>query len=157
MGRYSYKGGLECLVEYAKGEGFKTVKLDHDKTSYVNWKRESLNDPSVIRIEGKYSAEVKVYLFLHELGHHELRKDWDSFRVEFPVLSKADEMLLFKRERKLRSGLVYDISCMEEEFRAWEEGYKLGKLLGIKINEKKWFELRSRCLLSYMKFYSNRY
>ena len=122
MGRYNYSKALDILAQYAKDEGFKTVKFNHDKTSYINWTRDSLNVPSVIKIEGKYSDEIKVYLMLHELGHHELRKDWDDFRVKFPILAKADEGLFYNRDRRLRKGLVYDVSCMEEEFRAWEEG-----------------------------------
>jgi len=156
MGRYNYSKALDILVQHAKGEGFKTVKLNHDKTSYINWKKDSLNIPSVIRIEGKYSDEIKLYLMLHELGHHELRKDWDLFKVEFPVLAKADEELFYNSNRKLRRGLVYDVCCMDEEFRAWEEGYNLAKRLSLRINAEEWFSLRSRCLMSYMKHYSNR-
>ena len=156
MGRYNYSKALDILAQYAKDEGFKTVKFNHDKTSYVNWAKDSLNVPSVIRIEGKHSDEIKVYLMLHELGHHELRKKWTIFKLEFPILAKADEELFYHRNRKLRKGLVYDVCCMEEEFRAWEEGYKLAEVLSIKINQDEWFSLRSRCLMSYMKFYSRR-
>lgn len=156
MGRYNYSKALEILAQYAKDEGFKTVKFNHDKTSYINWTRDSLNVPSVIRIEGKHSDEIKVYLMLHELGHHELRKYWLWFKREFPVLAKADEEFFYHRNRKLRKGLVYDVACMEEEFRAWEEGYKLAEVLSIKINQDEWFSLRSKCLMSYMKFYSGR-
>jgi len=156
MRPYNYSKALEKLAQYAKDEGFKTIKFNHDKTSYINWKKDSLNVPSVIKIEGKYSDEMKLYLMLHELGHHELRKDWDVFKVEFPVLALADEELFYNRNKKLRKGLVYDVCCMEEEFRAWEEGYKLAGRLKLRLNEEEWFKLRSSCLMSYMKHYSNR-
>jgi hypothetical protein len=45
---------------------------------------------------------------------------------------------------------------MEEEFRAWEEGYKLAGRLKLKIDEGEWFRLKSGCLMSYMKYYSKR-
>lgn len=156
MKPYNYTKALDKLAQYAKDEGFKTIKFNHDKTSYINWTRDSLNKPSVIRIEGKYSDEVKVYLMLHELGHHELRKDWDSFKKEFPILAKADEDLFYDKVKKLRRGLVYDVCCMEEEFRAWEEGLRLANELGIRIGEDEWYELRSVCLMSYMKHYSRK-
>jgi hypothetical protein len=156
MGKNYYTKALEKLAQYAKDEGFKTVKFNHDKTSYVNWTRDSLNTPSVIKIEGCHSDETKVYLMLHELGHHELRKYWEWFKAEMPVLAKADEEFHFNKNKKFRKGLVYDTACMEEEFRAWDEGYKLAGLLEIKLNEDEWFKLKSKCLMSYMKHYSNR-
>jgi hypothetical protein len=154
MARYSYKKALGILTEWAYKEGYTDISFDHNDVSYIDWVKKSLNTPKVIKIEGKYSIEIKVYLLLHELGHHQLRKDWVKFRMMLPISANAEQVHFFMKDSRLKKGLIYDVSCMEEEFKAWEEGFKLGVTLGIKINEKKWHEFKSKCLMSYMRHFS---
>ena len=156
MARYSYKKALTILTEWAYKEGYTDISFDHNDVSYIDWANKSLNTPSVIRIEGKYPIEIKVYLLLHELGHHQLRKDWDKFTKVLPILANAEHASLYKKDRNLKRVLAYDVSCLEEEFKAWEEGYKLGMLLGIKINDKKWHDFRSKCLMAYIRYYGKK-
>jgi len=156
MGRYNYTNALFMLTDWAYSEGYKSVSFDHNDVSYIDWVRKSLNTPSVIKIEGKYPVEIKVYLLLHELGHHQLRKDWNKFTRVLPVSAKAEEVQFYKKDSSLKRGVVYDVSCMEEEFKAWDEGYKLAMKLGIRINEKKWNEFKAKCLMSYMRHYSTK-
>jgi hypothetical protein len=154
--RYGYKNGLVILSEWAKKEGFKEVLFDHNDTSLIKWVKDSLNEPLTIKIEGKYSYEEQTYILLHELGHHQLRKRWDKFNKLLPVLAFAEELHHYNKIVKYKRGLSYNISCLEEEFKAWEEGYKLGIKLGIKINDIKWNKLKSKCLISYIRYYGNK-
>ena len=144
------------LTDWAYSEGYKSVTFDHNNVSYITWVKKSLNTPKNIKIEGKYPIEIKVYLLLHELGHHQLRKNWEKFTRILPISAKAEHVHFYKKDRRLMKGLVYDVSCMEEEFKAWEEGYKLAMKLGIKINDKKWNEFKSKCLMSYMRYYASK-
>ena len=146
----NYKKSMSLLVEYAKNQGFESINLNFDGISTIFWY--SVNIPNIIRIEGKHSIETKVYLLLHELGHHELRKDWVGFEKENPIIAEAEMEVGFK----LRRRIGYYVSCLEEEYKAWSRGYELGKSLGININDKKWFELKNKCIMGYIRFFGKR-
>jgi hypothetical protein len=156
MGRYNYTRALDKLTHWAYGEGYERITLDHNDTSYIDWRLKTLNTPSEIKIQGKYPIEIKVYIMLHELGHHILRKDWKMFEKVLPVSAHAERVHFFKKDSKYKRRVKYSVSCMEEEFKAWDEGYKLAGVLGVRINESKWHELKSRCLMSYMRYYSTK-
>ena len=69
-------------------------------------------------------------------------------------MAYAEHIHLLKKNGKYKRRVTYNVSCMEEEFKAWDEGLKLAEKLGIKVNVVKWNELRSKCLISYMRYYS---
>lgn len=154
--RYSYTKALNTITDWAIKEGYEDISFDHDDISYIDWQSDSLNSPNIIRIQGKNPIEIKVYLLLHELGHHQLRKNWDKFKKMLPVTAYAEHVHFIKNEGKYKRRVTYNVSCMEEEFKAWEEGYKLGEKLGVKINLDKWNALKSKCLISYMRYYATK-
>lgn len=154
--RFSYKRALGQLTEYAMGEGYAKVTTTHEGgETYIEWEDNTLNEPKSIYIEGKYTLEIKTYLMLHELGHHELRKDWDKFKVKMPTIAYAQHMDLKKNERKYKRRNSYMVACLEEEFLAWDEGLRLGLRLGIKVNMVRWIEFKSGCLKRYIDYYGN--
>lgn len=155
MGRYNYTQALLGLTEWAYGQGFKEVIFDHAGVSEMTFDhRVGEYESKKIKIEGKYTKELQVYLLLHELGHHQLRKSWVKFEKELPIMAYAEHIHLLKKNGKYKRRVTYNVSCMEEEFKAWDEGLKLAEKLGIKVNVVKWNELRSKCLISYMRYYS---
>jgi hypothetical protein len=153
--RFSYKKALERLSAWARKEGYAKISLEHDDTSYIDWEHDSnsINVPKEIKIEKGHTYEIKTYLMLHELGHHQLRKDWDKFNNVLPMVAYAEVKHYKKKDTKYLRRVSYSVSCMEEEFKAWEEGYKLGIKLGIKIDPKKWTAFKTKCLMSYMRYY----
>jgi hypothetical protein len=153
--RYSYKKAIEQLSDYANREGYASIELDYNGVSMIKWDKKSLNEPKSIYIEGKYTLEMKTYLMLHELGHHELRKDWDKFKKKFPVMAHAEHVHLKTKATKYKRRDTYVVSSLEEEFKAWDEGLKLGEKLGIKINMQKWIVFKSKCLKSYINYFAN--
>ena len=146
---YSFKKSLSILTDYAEGQGF-TVNLDYHDISTVKWR--GLNEPRKILIEGNNTLESKVYLFLHELGHNELRKDWAVYERVMPVAAYADVIKLYKYRRRIE----YYICTIEEEFKAWDAGFVLGQRLGIRINKKHWNDLRNKSLMSYIRYFGNK-
>lgn len=155
--RYSYTKALETVKKWALKEGYEAITFNHHE-SYIDWYRENRqsNIPKVIKIEGKYPIESKVYLLLHELGHHQLRKDWAKFKKTLPIVAFAEHIHIFRNVGKYKRRITYSISCVEEEFKAWEEGYKLAQKLGVKINLKKWNDLKSKCLMTYVRHYGSK-
>lgn len=156
MGRYNYTKALDKLIEWAHGEGIEKITINHDDISYIDWERKSLNFPKLIKIEGKYSKEIKVYLMLHELGHYQLRKDWDKFGELLPISYQAENSKYFDKDKNLMRRTMYIVSSLEEEYMAWDEGYKLAGVMDIRINDKNWNAFKSKCLMAYIRYYANK-
>jgi hypothetical protein len=156
MGRYNYTKALDMLVDWGYCEGIEDIRLDHNDISYIDWERKSLNYPKVIKIEGKYTKEIQVYLMLHELGHYLIRKDWEKFGKVLPISYQAENTKFFENDNRLLRRTSYIVSSLEEEYLAWDEGKKLGKRMGIRINEERWNEFRSGCLMSYIRYYGKK-
>ena len=158
--RYSYKKAIQQLTEYAIREGYNDIELDYNDVSMIKWDKKSLSgiiiyEPKSIYIQGKYTLELKTYLMLHELGHHELRKDWDKFKKKFPAMAHAEHIHLKTKATKYKRRDTYVVSSLEEEFKAWDEGKKLGDKFGIKINMQKWIAFKSKCLKNYINYFAN--
>lgn len=151
--RYSYKRALETITDWAIKEGYGHISFDHDDISFIDWEKDTLNYPKEIKIEGKYPTEIKVYLLLHELGHHQLRKSWDKFEKTLPITAYAELYHQEKKEVKYKRRVTYMVSCIEEEFKAWDEGLKLASKLDIKVNLTKWNAFKAKCLISYIRYY----
>lgn len=152
--RFSYKNALGALTEYAMNEGYSEIDTDHNDVSALYWNVNTLNQPIGIYIEGKHTWEIKTYLMLHELGHHELRKNWRRFEKRFPVTAKAEKVYYETGDKRLKRRRDYIVSCLEEEYAAWDEGLKLGKRFEIKINMEKWIAFKSKCLKAYINYYA---
>ena len=155
MSRYSYKKALDRLKEYAYGEGYMLVTYNNIGVSKIRWSRGTLNEPKSICIEGRYGLEIRTYLMLHELGHHEIRKDWEAFASRFPASANAERVYLEHNDRKYMRRDSYIVASLEEEFMAWEEGLKLGLRLGIEVNMDKFIDFKSRCLKAYINYFAN--
>lgn len=153
MSRYSYKKALDILLEWSVKEGFIDIDLKYTGTSQIDWVKDTLNTPKDIKIE-KSTYEEQTYVFLHELGHHQLRKNWTKFHRELPTMAVAEEYLHYTSDRKLVRRRDYMVSHLEEEYKAWEEGFILGQKLGIKINMLKWTALKSKCLMTYIRHFA---
>jgi len=150
-----YREYLDILKKEAIKEGF-AVRLSVDEVSYISWQEGSLNIPKEIGIEKILDTESKVYFFLHEMGHHNLRKDWNSFTETFPTLSYAEEQDILFRVTKYLRRISYKVSLLNEEYKAWDEGFLLAGKLGIEVNMEKWVKIRDKSLMAYIKYYSNK-
>jgi hypothetical protein len=155
LARYSYKKALGQLNDYAVSEGYANINLNHKGISQISWVNRTLNEPKSIYIEGKYGLEIKTYLMLHELGHHEIRKDWKKFEKKFPAAAHAEQIYLEMNDKKYKRRDTYIVASLEEEFMAWDEGFNLGQRLGININIEKWVDFKSKCLKKYINYFAN--
>jgi hypothetical protein len=146
---HGYKKAIKILTEYANNQGFK-VDLEFNDISIIEW--DDLNFPYKISIDGSLSIEEKVYVFLHELGHNELRKDWVEYKRVMPIVAYAESVNASKYRRRIG----YYVSCLEEEFKAWDKGEELAKNFGIKINKKSWYKLKNKNLMSYIRYFGKK-
>jgi len=143
-----FQKSIKVLIQYAEEQGFKVI-MNYDNTSQVDWIE--LNKPNTIKIEDK-AFDFQVYEFLRELGHHELRKDWSEYKKVLPTVAYAESV----KPNKYRRRIGYYVSSIEEEYKAWERGLELAKLLGIKINKKRWNVLKNRCLMTYIRHFGKK-
>lgn len=156
MSGYDYASALEKLTQWSYAEGIEKIILDHNDISYIDWERKSLNFPKLIKIEGKYPKEIQVYLMLHELGHHQLRKDWEKFAEVLPISYHAENSKFFDNDKRFMRRNTYIVSSLEEEYKAWDEGKNLGLSMGIEIDDEKWYDFRAKCLIAYIRHYANK-
>jgi hypothetical protein len=152
---YDYNLALNILTDYALSEGY-DVDLSYTGISYVKFQKKTLNDPKHIKIQLGESDEIRCYYFLHELGHHSLRKDWESFGRLLPITTKAEEEFLATKDYKYLYRVSYYMSSLEEEFMAWAEGLKLAEHLGIEIDLDVWYKLKCKCLRLYVRYYAKK-
>lgn len=82
--------------------------------------------------------KIKVYALLHEIGHY-------LQFVNSPHLSSR----LSDLDKRTN---VYKVFLLEEELNAWIRGLKLAHRLNIFIDEKKYWQYASRCLMSYVRW-----
>jgi hypothetical protein len=149
--RYSYKTALETLRNYALKQGFEDVILEYSG-AYMEWEDKNRYIPLKLYVPSGYTNEIRVYYMLHELGHHELRKNWEKFEQRLPAIAKAEKAVI-KKYKKYKRRDSFHVSSLEEEFLAWEEGLKLGLKLGVKIKMEKWMKLKVSSLKTYIKYY----
>jgi hypothetical protein len=143
---------LKKVIRYGEKVGFKEIEFD-GKTgeSWIEWKEGSNNKPHIISIERTKNKENQLYFLLHELGHHELRKDWDYYRERFPRLAESEQDLVCYR--KLRRRLGYKIEILDEEYEAWGEGLLIAERLNIGIKFGNYMKLRDKSLMSYIRYF----
>lgn len=153
--RFSYKQGLETLKNYALKQGFEVI-LEYSG-GFMEWEDKNLYEPLKLYVPSGITYELRVYTTLHELGHHELRKNWVKFEQRLPAVAKAEKAVVkkYKNGKKYKRRDTFHVSSLEEEFLAWEEGLKLGLKLGIKISIEKWLKYKASSLKTYIKYYGN--
>lgn len=154
--RFSYKKALETLKSYALKQGFEEVILEYSG-GFMEWDDRNMYEPLKIYVPSGITYELRVYTMLHELGHHELRKNWGKFEQRLPAVAKVEKAYVkkYKNRKKYARRDSFHVSSLEEEFLAWEEGLKLGLKLGIKINVEKWLKYKASSLKTYIKYYGN--
>jgi hypothetical protein len=152
--RFSYKNALEKLKEYALKQGFEEVILEHSG-GFIEYEDTNMYSPLKLYVPSGYTNDTRVYIMLHELGHHELRKNWGKFETRLPAVARAEKAVVRKHKngKKYKRRDSFHISSLEEEFLAWDEGLKLGLKLGIKINMDKWMKVKASMLKTYIKYY----
>ena len=108
------------------------------------------NDPNscseldkVITINSRQSPRTRLYTLLHEAGHFVLFEEHDAQKL-FPDIIYQP---FGKRFTKANA-----IDVVRNEVMAWEEGRNLAFKLGIEIDDKRWNNMRKKCLYDYCKW-----
>jgi hypothetical protein len=99
-------------------------------------------DSNLIEIDSAHIPEYAVYYLLHEIGHIIQRKRQASYQKRFRAVFDG-----FSRSSKTKK-----VACLGEEFDAWDNGLNLADDLEIPINRKCFETLKTKCLLTYIRW-----
>lgn len=101
-----------------------------------------------ITITSHCGPERQLYMLLHECGHHLIgfTEEDERFGKGYPFVDNPD----------VNTTLIHKIACLEEEFEAWNRGWRLGKRLGLVLDRDSFDVVRVECLRSYIKWAGTR-
>jgi len=97
----------------------------------IYWGNEDIVIPIIGEIHIK-SGKYELYSLLHECGHIKTFNQKNYYK-KYRILEKAES------NGNLKKTNIYKYQKMMEEIQAWENGYKLAKKLGVKINKREYF------------------
>ena len=100
-------------------------------------------EDKIITISTRQHLETRLYTLLHEAGHIVLFEEYDHTGL-FPSI-------IHQPFRK-RFSKASAIDVVRNEVLAWEAAYELADNLGIKVDSKKWSNIRKKCLYEYCKW-----
>ena len=135
--------GINTLEIWLNKKGW---SLDVD---YVN-KDEMFYDSKEVFINSRQSLENQLYSLLHECGHILVQRNKSSYEKNFPVSSRMSKAP--KNFKQIQKTKKYKFDALYEEIEAWKRGKNLANRLGVHFNEKKYNELASDCVYSYMQW-----
>ena len=151
------------LVKYASKLGFQVTYTPEAATSQVLLTtKENTNFPLNVPLEiiiktNRKFPEHEIYDFLHELGHYNLCKNWKKYSKEYPLIHKADYEYYENGVTKYRRRVGYYAEMMKDECDAWNEGLKIARKLGIKVNLSKYRKYSAESLAHYVRFYGRKF
>ena len=100
-------------------------------------------EDKIITINTRQHLETRLYTLLHEAGHIILYEEYDHTGL-FPHI--------IHQPFKKRFSKASAVDVVRNEVLAWEAAFELAVNLGIKVNNKKWNNIRKKCLYEYCKW-----
>lgn len=124
------------LLMYCNFKGIEVVRAK-------NWRVVVDEDSVTIREvwRGKTTTGW-IYSMLHELGHTVIHGKKNFAEKYYRTYEIGGHVAI---------DLVASAQIMKEEIEAWDQGLKLAKKLGIKIDRKDYERYASKCLMNYMR------
>ena len=101
-----------------------------------------------ITIACRANPEKQLYYLLHECGHHLIGfiEDDERFGKGYPFVNNPE----------INSTFYHRVACLEEEFEAWNRGWRLARRLGLNLEREPFDKVRVECLRGYIKWTNSR-
>jgi Zn-dependent peptidase ImmA (M78 family) len=128
---------LDKFIAFCLSEGVKEIVYKSGTDDEYD------SENKQIVINRRRTDEHKLYILLHEYGHHHLMQN-KNLANKFKAISN----------RYARNMLTEQILAIEEEVLAWHYGEEAAKALGIPLDQTKFQLLKSRCLRTHIRSYS---
>lgn len=128
---------MEITTAWARARGVKVFFIKTQSGTYhVGLK--------MVTLSNTLSYVNQSIVLLHELGHHLVGHDADNER--FGQGYPRQNIPSVHKEFRHR------LACVEEEFEAWNRGWKLSRRLDLRLERSEFDDYRIKCLRSYMKW-----
>lgn len=136
LSRKLWKSQLQALEEYCVGKSW--------EVEYVSRKDPNADSAIVhknkILIKKERSNELTFYVLLHEIGHMMLCQNNRMYDERYNAVFEAFHS----------ASLTHKIKRVEEELDAWKTGFKLSKRLKLYVNRRRFEQVKSRCVTTYL-------
>lgn len=126
------KDNMKKLREIAKREGFKLRSGKEFSFFFLG---------ATIRVGKGYGPKVSTWRMLHELGHAELYRDRDWHHL----------ITLYRIVKEIEPSDAFYRDYLKMEWKAWEQGMKIAKREGIKVDETGYWKHAVGCYNSYVE------
>jgi len=140
-----FEDGISTVSMWLHDKGW-TIDFD-----YLN-KDEMSPTEKLVTVNTRQGIEKQLYSLLHECGHVLVQQNWLRYEKDYPATAKMN--CYPSVNKRLERTPKYKVDVLSEEIEAWKRGKTLAKRLGIFLDEKKYNDLASRCIFSYVKWAS---
>jgi hypothetical protein len=136
ISRKLWKSQLKVLEDYCAGKGW--------EVEYVSRKDPNADTAIVHKnklvIKKDRTNELTFYVLLHEIGHMMLCQNNRMYEERYNAVFEAFHS----------ASLTHKIKRVEEELDAWKTGFKLSKRLKLYVNRRRFEQVKSRCVTTYL-------
>jgi hypothetical protein len=133
---------IKRLVDWLSDQGY---SFRFSNTDQVDW------ESATVSLYPNPNPLYLLYTALHECGHVVVGNS-GTYKKEFKSITIGDQY----DSRHYRSN-IYRYKKLKEEMDAWEEGKKLAKKLGIRINKADYDKYASKWFMTYVRDFIDPY
>ena len=131
-----YQDDIDVVVFHLREEFSIDVTFGNDEIN-AYW---YATPADCISVSTKQKKRLQLYCLLHEAGHAIIRMR-DNYDTLYPYGAKEKSKTISRRADVVR-----------EEIVAWDEGEKLTRQLGIKLDYKLWHNFSKKHIFEYIKW-----
>ena len=144
---------IDKAITYAKSLGFAVIP-DRDESQVVWRVGYPHNKPHFIGLAKRKDSTKQLYDLLHELGHHEIRKDWRAYKASYPMTAEMERQVYTKGKSYPHTRRIsYRLEEVREEFQAWDMGLKIARELGIRVDISRYRDYAAKNLMTYVRYH----
>lgn len=134
--RRGWKSQIQVLENYCRGKGW---EVEYVSRSDPNADSAIIHKNKVL-IKKERSNELTFYILLHEIGHMMLCQNSRMYEERYNAVFEAFHS----------ASITHKVKRVEEELDAWKTGFKLSKRLKLYVNRRRFEQIKSRCVTTYL-------
>lgn len=136
LSRGLWKSQIRVLEEYCASKGW--------EVEYVSRKDPNADSAIVHKnklvIKKDRTTELTFYVLLHEIGHMMLCQNNRMYDERYNAVFESFGS----------ASITHKVKRVEEELDAWKTGFKLSKRLKLYVNRRRFEQVKSRCVTTYL-------
>lgn len=132
---------MQVVVDWAASRGMKVGFTKKPNGTY------DPNEKTII-INSSALPEKQLHYMLHECGHHliGMKEHHERFGLGYPMANNPE----------INGKFLHRMACLEEEFEAWNRGWKLARRLKLVIDKAEFDKTKADCIKTYIKWASKK-